>query len=354
MADVTPHIWALKGPKAGDYTQIRALAEGLGWPTTTKQLVFASRELLLHAVSTPTLAGLKRGRSDELAPPWPDLVLTAGRRNELVARWIAERSAHRTRIVHIGRPWSHARRFDLVVTTPQYFVPDGANVLVNDLPLHGVTATVLAGAKEAWREPLEELARPRVALLVGGNSGPFVFSQARAEVLARRVRALCDHAGASLLVSTSPRTPERFAGTLFDALGSVQHQFDFSNPDLPNPYLGYLAYADCLVVTSESVSMLAEAVATGARVAVFDVGEDVGTPWPLDVKSYTWKPLTHRVANAVGPRRMRRDVGRIHERLIAAGRAAWLGETGELPPEPPAVVDDALARTVKRVKELFE
>ena len=353
MTDVTPHIWALKGPKAGDYTQIRALAQGLGWPTTTKQLVFANHELLLHVLSTPTLSGLEREQSDELAPPWPDLVLTAGRRNELVARWIADQNKQRTRIVHIGRPWSHPRRFDLVVTTPQYFVPDGPNVLVNDLPLHGVTPAVLAGAKEQWRERLDAFACPRVVLLVGGNSGPFVFSQARAEVLARRVRALCDQAGGSLLVSTSPRTPKRFATTLFDALGSVQHRFDFSDPDAPNPYLGYLAYADCLVVTSESVSMLAEAAASGSRVAIFDVGQDVGTPWPLDVRSYAWKPLTHRVANVVGPPRMRRSVGRIHERLIADGRAAWLGEDGELPPEPPTVEDDALTRTVERVEALF-
>jgi hypothetical protein len=50
---------------------------------------------------------------------------------------------------------------------------------------------------------------------------------------------------------------------------------------------------------------------------------------------------------------MRRSVGRIHERLSVEGRAAWLGEEGELPPEPPVVVDDALARTVARVKALF-
>lgn len=353
MTDVAPHIWALKGPKAGDYTQIRALAQALGWPTTTKQLVFAGHELLLHVSSKPTLAGLDRASSDELAPPWPDLVLTAGRRNELVARWIADQNPS-TRIVHIGRPWSHPRRFDLVISTPQYSVPDAANVLVNDLPLHGITADALAAAKARWRETLAEFSRPRVGLLVGGNSGAFVFSRGRAFDLARRVRLLLERSGGSLFVSTSPRTPAAFTRTLFEELGPVAHRFEFTDPDSANPYLGYLAYADCLVVTSESVSMLAEAVATGARVAVFDVGRDTGVPRLLDPRNYGWKPLTHRLANAFGPVRMRRDVSRIHQRLVNEKRVAWLSEEGQMPPEPRVAAGDALARSVERVKALFD
>jgi mitochondrial fission protein ELM1 len=39
-----------------------------------------------------------------------------------------------------------------------------------------------------------------------------------------------------------------------------------------NPYLGLLALADAIVVTSDSVSMVSEACATGRPVHVFNVG----------------------------------------------------------------------------------
>ena len=73
-----PLIWVLKGPKAGDYAQMKTLVEALGAPALTKNLAFESWELLLHAVPRPTLAGLTRSSRTELTPPWPDLVITGG------------------------------------------------------------------------------------------------------------------------------------------------------------------------------------------------------------------------------------------------------------------------------------
>jgi len=58
-----------------------------------------------------------------------------------------------------------------------------------------------------------------------------------------------------------------------------------------------------------------------------------------------------RVAFAVGPTRMTRDVRIIHRQLEAQGRAVWLGEPFPLGP-PPAPLDD-VPRAVARVKALF-
>jgi mitochondrial fission protein ELM1 len=98
----TPLVWILKGPQAGDYAQLQLLSRALGVRAVTKQLVFRRWELLLHAFSRPTLAALDRS-SDPLVPPWPDLVLTAGRRNELVAQWVRKASGDHTRLVHVAR-----------------------------------------------------------------------------------------------------------------------------------------------------------------------------------------------------------------------------------------------------------
>ena len=43
------------------------------------------------------------------------------------------------RLVHVGRPWARPGTFDLVVSTPQYFLPEASDVLVNPLPLHRIT-----------------------------------------------------------------------------------------------------------------------------------------------------------------------------------------------------------------------
>ncbi len=353
-----PSVWVLKGPKAGDYAQMRALVEGLGIPVLTKTLAFESWELLLHAVPRPTLAGLTRSSRAKLTPPWPGLVITGGRRNELVARWIQARSGGRTRLVHIGRPWSHPKRFDLIISTPQYPIAEYPNVLTVTLPLAGDAAGDAPGVDRYARLPA-----PRIVLLVGGNSGPHVFTRALARSMASGVARLFDTATGTLLVSTSARTPRRFITALQRRLretwdGELEF-FDWHLVDhrsggagTENPYRAYLASGDCFVVTAESMSMLGEACATGKPVFMVDVAPQEGRVWWLKIKSYRWRPLVHRVVNAIGPRRMRRDVRAINQQLVADQRARWLNGAPEWFEPAPDSGDDT-RRAVAAVRALL-
>ena len=70
-------------------------------------------------------------------------------------------------------------------------------------------------------------------------------------------------------MTASRRTGEANAAILKAALAGLPAQlWDGTGA---NPYLGYLALADAIVVTSDSVSMASEAVSTGKPVYVFDL-----------------------------------------------------------------------------------
>ena len=122
-----PRVWAMLGHKAGDNSQVLALAEALGLPFEEKHFVYRPTELATNLLLGPTLAGVVTKKSSPLSPPWPDLIISAGRRNEPICRWIQEQAApQRVRLVHVGRPWAKIERFDLIVTTPQYRLPNSA------------------------------------------------------------------------------------------------------------------------------------------------------------------------------------------------------------------------------------
>ena len=199
-------VWCLLGRKAGDNTQVRALAEELGFGYEEKRILAHAWELLVHLGPSGTLAGIDRHASSALEAPWPDLVITAGRRNEPVAQWIRNRSGGRTRLVHIGRPWASPGAWDLVVSTPQYFLPAQDNVLVNSLPLHRASATAREHAAHALLPQVEHLSAPRIAVLLGGDSGRFVVTPEKGARLARLANGLAEATGGSLLVTDSPRT----------------------------------------------------------------------------------------------------------------------------------------------------
>ncbi len=320
MGDGTITVWCLLGKKAGDNTQVRALAEELGWGFQEKHITARARELMVHLGGGATLAGIDRSQSSELAAPWPDIVISAGRRNEPVARWIAQQSGGRARLVHIGRPWAPLSTWDLIITTPQYFLPEQANIVHNSLPLHRLTVEDLLRA-EHFRPQFQSLPRPWVAVLMGGDSGRFVMTPEKGQRLGRLAQTLALAAGGSVLAADSPRTP-RAAG---DAMQAQLQQPFFCyrwGDSGDNPYQGLLALADAFVVTGESMSMLGEAVDTGKPLYIFDVG-DADSWWRLP-HNYGYKPLTHRLAMRFGPRRMQRDIGNIQDVLVDSGRAQWL------------------------------
>jgi len=130
----------MMGHKAGDNSQVLAMAEALGVPFEIKRFVYKPYELVTNLLCGPTLAGTVKSQCSSLEAPWPDLIISAGRRNEPICRWIQQQAkGQRVRLVHLGRPWAKIERFDLVVTTPQYRLPIRPNVLQNKTPLHRVT-----------------------------------------------------------------------------------------------------------------------------------------------------------------------------------------------------------------------
>ena len=112
--------------------------------------------------------------------------------------------------------------------------------------------------------------------------------------------------------------------------------------------------------------MLTEACATRKPVYMFDLHTGPENRWALlesligKVDTSRWRrlrrlrfqPLVFRIAFAIGPTRMTRDVRIIQRQLVAQRRAVWLGETFPDGPPPPPL--DDVSRAVARVRALFE
>ena len=360
-----PLVWLLMGYKAGDNSQVLALGEALGWPYEIKKIVYTPYEIVVNLPICTTLAGVEKSRSSLLEPPWPDLVISAGRRNEPVCRWIKKAADKPVRLVHMGRPWAAIPRFDLVVTTPQYRLPKLPNVLHNEAPLHRVTRERLDQEAGQWRDRLADLPRPFVAVLAGGNSGPYPFDAESGARLGRQASALAERLGGSLLITTSARTPAETTEALFAAVTCPAYRFRWTPGGQENPYFAFLGLADRIVATGDSVSMMAEACATGKPVYLFDTGEGVtsmrrpivgGHPAADEIswriwKKYHLKAFIYRQTMRYGPKRLTRDIRIIQENLVNTGRAVWLGDEVEPAAERPPLQD--VPRAVARLHQMF-
>jgi len=345
-----PRVWVLLGRKAGDNTQVLALAARLGWPFQEKNLVHRPWELVANRFLGVTLLGIDRKRSSPLRAPWPDLVISSGRRNEPVARWIQRQSGGVSRLVHVGRPWADPGCFDLVIATPQYPIGTFPNVHMNALPMHRLDEALLRTARERWAPVLAHLPSPRIAVLLGGNSGACVFTQAKARRLGSLVNGMARSLGGSVLVTDSARTPEGGFDAFTAELDVPLHAHRWGGARENNPYLGFLAIADRFVVTADSVSMVAEAEFTGRPVHLFSLEDGAG--WWKRGYNYRFDALIHRLAVTLGPVRMRRDAEAMMRSLVGEGRAVWLGEAEQQRIPGEERPDDTLAAALA-VSALF-
>jgi mitochondrial fission protein ELM1 len=354
-----PRVWVIQSPHSGDNTQLRALAAGLGWPAEFKQLVYRRLEPLLRLSGLASLAGVDLARSSPIAPPWPDLIICSGRAAEAVAFWI-RRQAPSCRIVFLGTPWAAHRHFDLIITTPQYRLPEAHNILHNLLPLHDATPPRLQAAAALWEERLAHLPRPFTAVLVGGRSGPYLMTPDAAARLGRAASAMAAAEGGALLLTTSARTSPAAADALVAAIGVPAHVHLWAGPAGDNPFHAFLGLAGRIIVTADSVSMMAEAVSTGKPVLLFDIEEGryamraeedgAGPVPPIGWRGRSLDATLFRLLINHAPPRFSRDLRIVHRQLVAAGHARWLGAPLQAPVPPPA---DGLALAVARVRGLF-
>lgn len=377
--NASPTVWVLLDEKPGHDTQSLGLANNLGWPYEEKRLQFNWRGELPNSMVKGSVASLKASSAPIAEPPWPDLLIAAGRRTVPIAEWVRQHSLGRTRTVQIGRIGTcRDDHFDVGVA-PDYagLYPDPRR-LETAMPLTRVCQESLAAAADRWRDELGSIKEPRVALLVGGTNVEHEFSPACARDLGESVKSMVDAMGGSVLVSTSRRTSKAAAEILLSALGSsCSHAYVWQtdNENSENPYMGYLALADAFVVTGESASMLAEACTTGKPVAIFPLPvRSAGiAAWVRSVGRWLGDAVARRAyarpLNKRGIERPQRGVQRfcagllakgwvrtgghsrqLHESLIARGLAVYFD--GSLPPPPESSLNE-VNRVASRVRNMM-
>ena len=260
--------WVVSEGMAGTENQCLGLAEALGFKPSVKRIaVRAPWRWLPPALWLRPLAALSR-RGDRLAPPWPDVLIASGRKAAAPALAVRKASAGATFTVFVQAPPTDPGGFDAVVA-PRHDDVAGANVVPVVGALTRVTRKRLDDAQRRFQPLVRDLPRPRVAVLLGGRSKTHQLSAEAAQRLAEGLKAMHARTGCSFLVTTSRRTGADNARRLRAALVEVPHLFHEAGVSAgENPYFGFLAHAEEIVVTEDSVTMACEAAATGRPVQV--------------------------------------------------------------------------------------
>jgi mitochondrial fission protein ELM1 len=310
-------VWAVSDGRAGIENQALGLAEAIARRTPVeialKRVRLRTPWSWLPAGFTPAPQSALTLESDSIDGPWPDIWIGCGRASIPFSMGVRRWSHRRTFVVQLQDPRVNPREFD-VVAPPIHDELEGANIIPIVGACHRVTPDRLEQAVLDYPQPLEELASPKLAVLIGGKSK-------RQDISAKRAREISDdlihiqrETGGALLATVSRRTNE--AARLQFRTWLAPHCAIFYEGEGLNPYFALLGAADHIFVTADSVSMATEAAATGKPVHILPVDGEPGKlerfheslqrrscarPFSSKLETWSYPPLleTDRVAAAV-------------------------------------------------------
>ena len=259
-----PLAWAFTTGEAGMRTQARGLAQAVASTVVEKIAAPASPlDWLDTFIGGARLAGA-------FPPPWPDLLITCGRRSAPYAAALKRASGGAILTVHIQDPRAFRSAFDLIIAMDHDSLVERPGVIKVPTALHDLTQPSLDEAGAAWKDRFTALGHPVAGVSIGGDLRGRPFSLADASRLIAGLRRLRQEGNVALAITPSRRTPQAVRELLQETFGADPGVFIWDRTGA-NPYRAILALSDRLVVTTDSVSMVSEAIASGRPTELFDL-----------------------------------------------------------------------------------
>ena len=167
--------------------------------------------------------------------------------------------------IHIQDPKINSQFFDYVVA-PEHDSIQGPNVIKSVLAINHINEKLLLLESDKFKEKLSTLDKPIVTLIIGGKSNNYIFDNAAVVNLSKMIDNIVNINSISLVILFSRRTDFFIKEYLINRYSEIHTVWtDESN----NPYLTLLSQSSCLICTSDSVSMISEAVCSKKPVFIF-------------------------------------------------------------------------------------
>lgn len=238
-----------------------------------------------------------------IKPPWPDVIIAAGRAAAAPAAAIRRYSQDKAFAIQLQDPYLKPELFNLVIA-PVHDRLTGKNVIVTTGALHRLSKENLRQAAIDFKDQLSSLKHPFIAVLLGGTNKRYTLNPSVIASMAERLKSIARTYDVGLAITPSRRTePENYEALQTHFKDFPAYIWDRQGE---NPYMAMLALAQTLIVTSDSVSMVSEACFTGKPVYIYHLPggaaisarfhtlfANLGYTRPLEdrLEQWTYKPL---------------------------------------------------------------
>ena len=197
----------------------------------------------------------------------PKIIFTCGRRMAGISVGLKRlflKKNQRLVNIHIQNPNLSKSLFDLLVI-PEHDQIKGYNVIKSIGSINNFSKSHILNSYKQLPSKFQNLCGNHILVLIGGNTKNQKASLTSASNLKTELLRLKKLLKSELIISLSRRTPK----TIFSEL----EEFNVWKPKdkIANPYPGIINKAKLIIVSSDSINMISEALSTGIPVCIFDL-----------------------------------------------------------------------------------
>ena len=313
-----PKIWVISDGTMGMLSQSLALVQAMEMDFHDVRIFASPIYRLFPQLGAVPFMPISPRRSDrKLGPPWPEIVVSCGKRMAGAALAIKRLSGGKTKLVHIQDPRIDPAHFDVMIVPTHDDLANAGydHVIASRGSLNRLTHQEIKKEAKLVKRTLRKTAQPITAVMIGGHNRRYKAMPPDFKKLATALRQFAKANNRFLYLIGSRRTPKSGLVALQEGLADWPHQIWDGAGE--NPYPGILGLAEEVIVTSDSVNMTCEACFTGLPVYTAYLQKETG-----------------RIAS-------------FHEQMQSHGHTRILGEAFE---KPPVILDQtkAIAEAVKQ------
>ena len=258
-------VWCVTDGIVGNISQVKGLASAMKLNYQLKTIKLRAPWKYFPPGYLPSADSAIKNLTDFSENIMPDYVITCGRKSIYLSLYIKNKLRNKVVTIHIQDPKIDPKLFDYVVA-PEHDSINGPNVIKSVLAINHINEKLLLLESEKFREKLNFLNKPIVTLIIGGKNKNYFFDKTILNKLSKKVDDVVANNSISLVILFSRRT-DLFIKDFIIKEYSERHTV--WTDKLDNPYIALLGLSSCLICTSDSVSMISEAICSKKPVFIF-------------------------------------------------------------------------------------
>ena len=266
MEKFNKHIraWCVTDGSAGMNSQVRGLAEALKVNYELKTIDLRFPWNILPVGIFPIYPIIFQNLSRINLSNTPNILITCGRQSVYFSLYLKRKLGSKIFNIHIQNPRVNLSEFDLVIA-PTHDNLKNPNVISTDLAINHINSEIIESNIELFKNDFSNTDLPICRILVGGKSRNYIFDRKALEDLTAKLKNLQSNNKIKLIILSSRRTDQFIIDHLDNEFGDSHISWNEDN----NPYIALLGLSKFIICTSDSVSMISEAIYSKKSVFIY-------------------------------------------------------------------------------------